>query len=140
MNNRTEKADNCKKNKSQIIATLLLFIFMLSMSSAVYASSYTTYVKFKHPYSGVTRSFDGNNIKYSATMKSSKSNDTGKYTVTLQRKSGLWALDVGHKTLNRVGAGTAKWSNVGPGNYRLHFDKTNDGYTLSSNNVVIKNY
>ena len=128
------------KEKRSIIAAILLFIFMLSISGMVYASSYTTYVSFTNPYVGTVRSFNGNNIRYCATMKSSKSNDTGTYEITLQRKSGIWAQDVGSKTLKRVGYGEAKWSNVGSGKYRLSFYKSSDGVTLSSSKVLFENY
>lgn len=127
------------KNKS-IIAAILLFAAMLSISSGVYASSYTTYVKFKNNYSGECREFNGQNIMYSATMSSSKKGDTGTYTVGLDRANGIWAFEVGSKTLKRVGKGSASWSNVGPGEYRVSFYKSSDGITLTSNDVVIKNY
>ncbi len=126
--------------KRTLIAAMLLFIFMLSMSGVAYASSYTTSVKFTNPYSGTMRSFDGNHIRYSATMSSSKKNDTGKYTIALDRESGIWAIEVGSKELQRVGYGEAKWSNVGPGKYRLSFYKNSDGVTLSSSYVVFQNY
>lgn len=129
-----------KSNKRSIIAAMLLFVLMLSMSSMAYASSYSTYVKFKNPYAGATREFTGDDIRYSATMKSDKKNDTGKYTVYLQRESGIWALDVGEKECKRVGYSKVDWSNVGSGKYRLYFYKTSDGVTLSSDDVVIKNY
>lgn len=131
---------NTDKMRS-MIASVLLFIFMISMCSFAYASSYNTTVKFKNTYSGQMRSFNGTNISYSATMKSSKKNDTDTYTVYLEKESGIWALDVGTpKTLKRVGAGTAKWPDVGKGNFRITFGKKSDGVTLSSDNVVIKNY
>lgn len=127
-------------SKRNLIAAILLFVLMLSISSVVYASSYTTTVSFKNNYSGKTREFNGQNIMYSATMSSSKSNDSGTYTVALDRASGIWAFEVGSKTLKRVGYGEAKWSNVGSGEYRLSFYKSSDGVELSSKNVVIKNY
>lgn len=135
MNNRSKK-----ENKKSLIAAIMLFVFMLSMGSAVYASSYSTTVKFKNPYIGVQREYDGDNIRYTATMKSSKANDKGKYTVILQRISGMWAIDVGSSDCNRVGKSDVKWSSVGPGEYRLYFYKTQDGVTLSSDNVKIANY
>ncbi len=128
------------KNKRSIAAAILMFVFMLSLCGTAYASSYKTTVKFKNPYSGVCRSYDGNNIRYSATMKSSKANDSGTYVVVLERGSGVWAFEVGRKTLKRVGYGKAEWSNVGKGEYRVSFEKSNDGVILSSNNVCIENY
>ncbi|MFR7828371.1 MAG: hypothetical protein ACLU23_01150 [Eubacterium sp.] len=128
-------------NKKSLIAAVLLFVFMLSICTGAYASSYNTTVKFKNPYEGSMRSFDGKNIKYSATMKSSKSKDTGTYEVILQKESGIWALDVGDWVkLKRVGSGSAKWSNCGKGKFRIAFYKSSDGVTLSSDNVVIANY
>lgn len=130
---------NISKNRN-IAAAILLFVFMLSLSSAVYANSYQTTVSFKNSYSGKTREFNGQNIMYSATMKSSKKNDKGTYEIALDRASGIWAFEVGRKTLNRVGNGTAKWSNVGSGKYRVSFYKSSDGVELSSDNIIIKNY
>ncbi len=139
-NNFKIKSTN-QNSKRSLIAAILLFIFMLSLCSVAYASSYSTTVKFKNPYAGSMRSFNGNNIKYSATMSSSAKNDKGTYTIYLQKKSGIWAFDVGTpKKLARVGYGTAKWPDVGSGDYRLYFDKSSDGVTLSSNNVTIANY
>ena len=126
--------------KKSLIASILLFIFMLSLSSVAFASSYTSTLKFKEECFGDVRTFNGSNIMYSTKTKSSKANDKGTYTVTLERESGIFCLYVGSKTLNRVGTGTAKWSNVGSGSYRLVFTKTNDGITVSSDNVIIKNY
>ncbi len=54
------------RKKKSIIASVFLLIFMLSLCSAVYASSYTSTLAFKAPYSGATRSFDGQNIQYTA--------------------------------------------------------------------------
>lgn len=96
---------------------------MLSLTGVAYVISYSTTVKFKSVHSGAMREFNRENISYSATMNSSKSNDTGTYTVYLERKSEILATDVGHKTLNRVGKGSANWSNVGAQKYRLSFKK-----------------
>lgn len=134
-----ESKRNISKHRN-VVAAILLFVFMLSLSSAVYANSYHTTVSFKNSYSGKTREFNGQNIMYSATMKSSKKNDKGTYDIALDRESGIWAFEVGRKTLNRVGDGTAKWSNVGSGKYRLSFYKLSDGVELSSDNIIIKNY
>ena len=140
MKTNSKKFKTSKNNKRSIIASVLLFILMLSMSGIVYASSYTTTVDFRKNYNGAVRDFNGNNIRYSATMSSDKKNDTGTYVVRLDRESGIWAFEVGHKTLKRVGAGSADWSNVGSGRYRIGFEKDDDNVWLSSKNVVIKNY
>ncbi len=133
----SKKSKDCKRS---FIASVLLFIFMLSLSSIVYASSYTTTVDFRKDYNGSVREFNGNNIRYTATMSSDKKNYSGTYVVRLDRESGIWAFEVGRKTLKRVGPGKAEWSNVGSGRYRLGFEKADDNVWLSSKNVVIKNY
>lgn len=63
-----------------VIVFVFAFLVMIFIYSIVFAGS--------------MRTFTGDNIQYSATMESPKSNDTGKYTVILQRASGIWAIDV----------------------------------------------
>ncbi len=113
---------------------------MLSISSVVYASSYNTTVNFRKDYNGAVREFNGQNIRYLATMSSDKSNDTGRYTVRLDRSAGLWSYEIGRKSLLRVGKGQAEWTNVGPGKYRIGFEKADDDIWLSSKDVVISNF
>lgn len=125
-----------------IIASMLLLVFMLSSCFAVYASSYSTTVAFKAPYSGATRSFDGQNIQYTASTSSDNPDYIVKvYYVSLYRKKAIGSTLVGTSTeLQRDGTANVKWSNVGSGKYYIYFSKATDGIYVRSKNVVIKNY
>lgn len=126
--------------KKTIYMAFISVILMLAFSCTVFASSYTTTVQFKVARQGATRSFNGNDIKYSATTTVSFVHATNdKYTVELYRKRFIGADYIGKKTLDRQGYNSCKWSNVGSGNYYLYFSKANDNVVITSNDVVIKN-
>lgn len=130
------------RKKKSIIASVFLLIFMLSLCSAVYASSYTSTLAFKAPYSGATRSFDGQNIQYTAiTYSDVPEYKANVYSVALYRKNFIGSSLVGEsENLKRDGYADVKWSNVGPGKYYLFFSKANDNIYVRSNKVIIRNY
>lgn len=130
------------KKKKSIISSIFLLIFMMSLCSVVYASSYTSTLAFKAPYSGATRSFDGQNIQYTASTYSDVPEYIANtYTVALYRKNFIGSSLIGKsKELKRDGTADVKWSNVGPGKYYLFFSKASDNIYVRSNKVIIRNY
>lgn len=86
--------------KKTIYMAFISVILMLAFSCTVFASSYTTTVQFKVARQGATRSFNGNDIKYSATTTVSFVHATNdKYTVELYRKRFIGADYIGKKHL-----------------------------------------
>lgn len=109
-------------------------------SCTVFASSYTSSIRFKVSLKGDTREYTGNNINYSATTDVSFTHVTNKqYTVELYRKKLIGADLVGSAKLNREGYNSCKWTNVGSGKYYIYFSKANDNVVITSNNVRIYN-
>ncbi|NDK07817.1 hypothetical protein EOM39_01065 [Candidatus Gracilibacteria bacterium] len=130
-----------KEKFKKIASYMSILTVFLSIVVNVYASSYTTSYQFSVSVTGQTRYFDGTNISFTSRATSTpfihSTNKT--YSVALYRDK-LIDDYIGSVTLYRDILGTAKWSNVGVGNYYVFLSKANDGVTLVDNNVVIKNY
>ncbi|MCX8131867.1 MAG: hypothetical protein N3I35_17440 [Clostridia bacterium] len=112
---------------------------------AVQASSYDTWFSFDSNVRGETRSFDGQNIGFSATAVSSPFVHTFNktYSVKLKRSNFFTDDTIGIVTMNRDTKSTAKWTNVGSGNYYVELSKAVDGVTLtagSSSNPTVSFY
>ncbi|WP_024833463.1 hypothetical protein [Ruminiclostridium josui] len=134
------------KNKI-LTATSTLLLSVMLLSVFVFASSYKTYFSFDSTLTGETRSFEGTNIRFTATAISSpfvhKDNKT--YNVTLKRSNFFTDDTIGTVALKRDTTDTAKWSNVGKGKYYVCLSKAIDGVTLdagssSNQTVVFENY
>lgn len=140
--------------KKLIAPTMLVVLCFCSLSLSVFAASekdpYTSTLAFKGELQGATRSYKYKNIKFSATAKSyigSNKVDSSNtfypktYKVSLYRDNGWFSKErVGSADLNRYAADSAKWTNVGKGNYYFYFTKARDGVTVKSSNVVMKSY
>lgn len=129
-----------KKLKSAAFFGMLFA--MIFTCIVAYASSYSSTLAFQGEYQGATRSFDGQNIRYTADTYSSNPNYINKvYYVSLYRKNFIGSTLIGKSTdLDRDGYSKVDWSNVGKGKYYLYFTKARDGYNVYSNNVKIYNY
>lgn len=125
---------------------------MLSfMSVPVYAASnsYASTLAFQGEHAGSKRTYNYDNMFYSATTSCSIGNKTvtksssypSTYTVSLYRKTGWFTSEkVGSKTISRYGYSSIKWTNVGEGDYYFYFNKARDGVTVKSDNVCMKSY
>lgn len=142
-----------KKFINKAIAPIILFVICFcSLSLTVYAASdtYNSTLEFWGEHTGATRSYTHSNISYSATARSyvgntqvssSNTNYSKTYKVSLYRKTGLFSSEkVGSADLSRYTSGSAKWTNVGSGDYYFYFTKARDGVTVKSTNVVMKGY
>lgn len=130
---------------------VLVLLCICCLSLPVYAASdnYSSTLEFKGEHTGATRTYIHNNISYSATASSyigknkvnSNSAYPKTYKVSLYRKKSWFSSElVGYKNLSRYSSGTAKWTNVGKGDYYFYFTKARDGVTIKSSNVVMKGY
>lgn len=137
--------------RNTIMPVMLVVICFFSLSIFAYAASdsYMSTLAFKGEHTGATRSYSHNNISYSATVssyigKTKINNDSAfpkTYNVSLYRKNGWFSSEkVGSADLSRYSKGTAKWTNVGKGDYYFYFTKARDGVTVKSSNVVMKGY
>lgn len=131
-----------KKIMRKSLAIFSLVIVSASLVQVAFASTYYTSFSFSVALRGTTRYFDGQNLAFnapSATSSPYKSTVNKNYSAALYR-DGWWDTYIGTVTLPRDASGTAKWSNVGSGNYYIYLSKANDGITLTDNNVKIYNY
>lgn len=63
------------------------------------------------------------------------------YRVELYRKTGWFTKDkIGSVNLSRYSYGSAKWTNVGKGEYYFYFVKARDGVSVRSSKVIMKGY
>lgn len=143
----------CEKTIIKKFASIVLIIICcLSLSLSVYAASSHTYkstLAFQGEHTGTTRTYRYQNISYSATVSSyigknkvyESSSYPKTYSVSLYRKTGWFSSEkIGSKSLSRYKSGSAKWTNVGKGDYYFYFTKARDGVTVKSSNVVMKSY
>lgn len=121
------------------------------MAVPVYAASdyYKSTLAFQGEYGGKSRQYYHKNIMFSATASSyyggkeisPNSKFIKEYRVELYRKNGWFTSSkVGSAKLSRYKYGSAKWTNVGKGEYFFYFVKARDGVTVKSKNVVMKGY
>ena len=132
------------------ITLLSILLFGLTWSTVALASSYTIPLNFAHELTSVPRYFDDQNIAFEATpitypdshYPNAQPQDSI-YKITLYRYNGGWPNgndNIGSVILPRNSFGKAAWSNVGPGNYFLFFEKTKDRIIVDANNATIYNY
>lgn len=131
-----------QKNLATMFATVFLFVTILSCTAFAANSYYTSTLSFKTPFDGKARTFNQNNIQYSATTYTvgQKAYMPTTYRVTLCRKNFLSYDVIGYRDLSRDGYGTSTWTNVGPGNYYFSFSKAQDGATVKSSKVIMRSY
>ncbi len=123
-----------------IIIPIALVVFL---SISAFASSYSSTFEFSKGLQTQTRYFNGQNIEFSATSDQDWQCATNNYYSVTLRRSVNWGVDTTIGTVSnmpRVGYGSAQWSNVGAGNYYFNLSKANDGVTIHSDNVVMRNY
>ena len=134
-----------------ITPVVLIAICVGSLSVWVYAASdyYTSTLIFQGEHEGTVRTYNHNNIAYSASVQSyignykvtSDSKYLPTYKVSLYIKTWLFGSDkIGYKYLSLYGYGEAKWTNVGSGDYFFRFEKARDSVDVKSNNVVMRGY
>lgn len=138
--------------KKIVVLAFLVVFCMTFMALPVYAASdyYKSTLAFQGEYGGKSRKYYHNNIMYSATASSyyggkeispNSSKFIKEYRVELYRKNGWFSSSkVGSAKLSRYKYGSAKWTNVGKGEYFFYFVKARDGVTVKSKNVVMKGY
>lgn len=140
--------------KMLITPTMLVILCFCSISLPAFAATksheYKSILEFKGEHQGATRNYKYKNIKFSATAKSyigsteipsSNTYYSKTYTVSLYRDNGLFSKEkIASKKLSRYSADSAKWTNIGKGNYYFYFTKARDGVTVKSKNVVMKSY
>lgn len=118
-------------------------MLVVFLSITAFASSYTSSFEFSKGLKTQTRYFDGQNIEFSAySDQNFQVASNYNYSVTL-RRSINWGVDTTIGTVSnmpRVGQGSATWSNVGAGDYYFNLSKANDGVTIHSDNVIMRNY
>lgn len=140
-----------QKITKAITPFVLVLLCFCCLSLSVYAASdnYTSTLAFQGEHTGATRAYTHKNISYSAsassyvgkTLVNSNSKYPKTYKVSLYRKNGWFSSEkVGSADLSRYSKGTAKWTNVGKGDYYFYFTKARDGVTVKSSNVVMKGY
>lgn len=128
---------------------------MTFMAVPVYAASdsNTSTLSFQGEYGGKSRQYNHQNIMYAAGVESyiggkkiaynsSVSKKFSKqYRVELYRKTGWFTKDkIGSVNLSRYSYGSAKWTNVGKGEYYFYFVKARDGVSVRSSKVIMKGY
>ena len=115
--------------KKTVVPAFLVVFCMTFMALPVYAASdyYKSTLAFQGEYGGKEISPNSKFIK--------------EYRVELYRKNGWFTSSkVGSAKLSRYKYGSAKWTNVGKGEYFFYFVKARDGVTVKSKNVVMKGY
>lgn len=127
---------------------LILFLFSFIWISTAFASNYPINITFSHELRSITRYFDGQNIAFEATpftypepkYPNAQPTDTI-YKATLIRDNGWGGKEkIGSAILPRNSFGKAIWTNVGPGNYYIFFEKELDRIIVDANNAQIYNY
>ena len=83
-------------------------------------------------------SFNGKNISISTTCYTTGTNSSSNFSVTLYRKNTITTDTIGSASLKRNGSSSAKWSNVGSGNYYFYFSKANDGAWVKAKRGNVK--
>lgn len=137
--------------KKTVVPAFLVVFCMTFMAVPVYAASdyYKSTLAFQGEYGGKSRQYYHKNIMYSATVSSYcggkqisySPKRINEYRVELYRKNGWFTSSkVGSVTLSRYKYGSAKWTNVGKGEYYFYFVKARDGVTVKSTNVIMKGY
>lgn len=133
--------------KKFLIPFSILF-FSLGWSLTILASSYETYFYLEHELQGPTRYFDGQNIAFEATPETYPRRENPKaqpensfYEVTLVREINWFdKVKIGTAKLPRNSFGKAVWTNVGPGNYYLFFNKAKDRMVVTDDNARMYNF
>jgi hypothetical protein len=134
-----------KNSSRKVLALISVFVIGLTWGAVALASNYQTTFLFEHQLTGPTRFFNGQNIIFEATPRTYPSVPGAKaadsiYTATLIRYNGWLNKDkIGTVVLPRNSWGKAVWTNVGPGNYYLFFDKTIDHMYVSDENALMYN-
>lgn len=140
---------NCSKIKKVFSVVLMSSIVASSFAPYAFASSYSSTLSFDSTCTGSTRYYSGKSIvislhNYTSNMsyldfKKSKYSKT--YTISLYKKGWFWSSKkVGSKTVNINEKNTAKYPNIGSGDYFFFFSKSRDGINIKSNDVVMRNY
>ncbi len=137
------------RNIKTVIDFFLAIIIGFLWVNIVLASSYTVPFAFAHELTSVSRYFDGQNIAFEATPVTypdshypDAKSENSIYTVTLKRDNPWPYPDdtIGTDTLPRTSFGRAVWTNVGPGNYFIFFQKFKDRMVIDDDQARLFNY
>lgn len=132
-----------KKSTKKLSQAFLPIILIFALSITAFASSYSSTFEFKVGRETPVRNYTGQNISFSATSSQDWQCSQNYYYEVQLWRSIPWARDSKIGTVSnmpREGYKQAKWSNVGPGDYYFNLSKANDGVTLKSSDVKMKNY
>ncbi|MEU7696236.1 hypothetical protein OHB01_08730 [Microbispora hainanensis] len=128
----------------KVAAALAVSVATLAIPAVAYAScsgtcaSYPSYFSFDTTLTGPTRYYNGSNVKITfSSSADGPQNGVANPYVALYRDNLISDDYIGRQTFVYGGSVNKTWTGVGSGDYYFYYQKTFDGRTLSSSNVVM---
>ena len=129
-----------KRKLTKIIAGIFLLGLMIvpTVTAGLQAPILST-LSFSHQHSGPAHDFTYRHIQWRGTRSAPTAGATGvNISVALVPGSVHGAPEFDYRNIPRNGSNHATFNNANAGRYHFRFTKSNDGITVTSNNVVIQ--